>query len=139
MNRRDYVETRSAGGVVVNARGEILVVNQEGTSWSLPKGHIKGSESALSAAIREIKEETGIGELRLIRELGSYTRPAESPDPPEMKTITMFLFATPQLELNPLDPANPRALWVRRVSVPRVLSNPVDKEFFSSVSNDLAS
>ena len=46
-------KTRSAGGVVVNDYGKILVVNQRGTSWSLPKGHIEENESEVEAAKRE--------------------------------------------------------------------------------------
>jgi len=43
-------ETKSAGGVVINNHGRILVVSQKGTSWSLPKGHIDEGESACVAA-----------------------------------------------------------------------------------------
>ena len=51
--------TQSAGGVVLNKKGEVLVVSQRGTSWSLPKGHIDKGEDALGAAKREIYEESG--------------------------------------------------------------------------------
>src|SRR5256885_8335085 len=68
------LRTRTAGGVVVNAAGEILVVSQRGTSWSLPKGHIDPGEDALEAAKREIWEESGVSELELVRELGTYER-----------------------------------------------------------------
>jgi 8-oxo-dGTP pyrophosphatase MutT (NUDIX family) len=56
-------KTHSAGGVVTNDEGKVLVVNQRGTSWSLPKGHIDPGESALAAAEREIYEESGIRDL----------------------------------------------------------------------------
>ena len=63
----------SAGGVVLNGAGQVLVVNQKGTSWSLPKGHVEEGEDALSAARREIFEEAGIpaGVLNLILGSGS--------------------------------------------------------------------
>ena len=51
--------TKSAGGVVKNQEGKILVVNQRGTSWSLPKGHIEEGEDSLTASRREIEEESG--------------------------------------------------------------------------------
>ena len=66
--------TRSAGGLVLNAKGEVLVVNQNGDSWSLPKGHLDAGENELQAARREICEESGIGELELIKKLGTYER-----------------------------------------------------------------
>ena len=43
----------SAGGVVVHD-GKILVVSQQGRSWSLPKGGGEEGEDFLSAAQREI-------------------------------------------------------------------------------------
>jgi ADP-ribose pyrophosphatase YjhB (NUDIX family) len=127
-------ETRSAGGVVTNEDGKILVVSQRGTSWSLPKGHIDPGEDALTAAKREIREESGISDLELIRELGTYqryrlgTRAGE--DPSELKSITMFLFTTKQEALKPTDPQNPEARWVARGEVAKLLTHPRDKEFF---------
>jgi 8-oxo-dGTP pyrophosphatase MutT (NUDIX family) len=52
------IETKSAGGVVLNTTGEVLVVSQHGTSWSLPKGHIEDDEDAMTAARRETEEES---------------------------------------------------------------------------------
>ena len=49
-----HKETTSAGGVVMNSKGEVLVVSQGGTSWSLPKGHVEVGEDSLKAAKREI-------------------------------------------------------------------------------------
>ena len=56
-------KTESAGGVVLNKKGEVLIVNQYGNSWSLPKGHIEEGEEILEAAKREIYEESGIKNL----------------------------------------------------------------------------
>src|SRR4051812_49348561 len=105
--------TESAGGVVVNARGLVLVVSQLGVSWSLPKGHIEAGEDRLAAARREIHEEAGITELELVEDLGSYERFKLSAtggnDNSELKTIHMFLFKTAQDALRPIDPENPEA------------------------------
>jgi ADP-ribose pyrophosphatase YjhB (NUDIX family) len=127
-------KTRSAGGVVTNDRGDVLVVNQHGTSWSLPKGHIDGGENALDAAKREIYEESGIRDLELIRELGSYERYRigvdGGEDRSELKAITMFLFRTSEKSLKPVDPDNPEARWVEKSKVERLLTHEKDKEFF---------
>jgi 8-oxo-dGTP pyrophosphatase MutT (NUDIX family) len=127
--------TESAGGVVVNGRGQILVVSQHGTSWSLPKGHIEAGEDRLQAARREIREEAGITELELIEELGSYERykldGAGGEDPSELKTIHMFLFKTEEdSQLRPIDPENPVALWVESKQVAELLTHPKDREFY---------
>jgi len=124
--------TRSAGGVILNDDGLIIVVNQKRRSWSLPKGHLKEGEDDLQAAKREIYEETGIKELTLIKELGSYER-YRIFNESELKTITMFLFKTSEKELNPIDPENPEARWVEKEKVAELLTHPKDKEFFLKI------
>ena len=127
-------KTRSAGGVVLNGGGQILVVNQNGTSWSLPKGHIEEGEDELAAARREIYEEAGIRDLTLIRRLGDYQRfrigKDGGEDETELKTIVMFLFETSEVELSPVDVENPEARWVDREDVAGLLTHPKDREFF---------
>jgi 8-oxo-dGTP diphosphatase len=62
------VEVRAAGGVVVRD-GDVLVVHRPRyDDWSLPKGKLERGESWEEAALREVREETGIG-CRLLREL----------------------------------------------------------------------
>lgn len=125
--------TESAGGVVLNGRGEVLVVSQHGTSWSLPKGRIEAGEDRLRAARREIYEEAGITELELLGELGSYTRfslRGAEEDTSELKTIHMFLFRTTQHELAPVDPENPEARWMKSEEVEEILTHPKDREFY---------
>jgi len=130
-------KTRSAGGVVINRAGEVLVVSQRGTSWSLPKGHIDAGEDALAAARREIHEESGIRDLELVRELGSYERYKigvdGGDDRSERKVITMFLFRTEETTLRPVDPENPEARWVEKSKVALLLTHERDKEFFRRV------
>jgi 8-oxo-dGTP pyrophosphatase MutT (NUDIX family) len=131
------IETESAGGVVVNAEGRVLVVSQYGTSWSLPKGHLEDGETPLAAALREIREETGVTRLELVRPLGSYSRHRlgadGGEDRSELKTIHLFLFRTDVEELAPVDPDNPEARWVERESVAGLLTHARDREFFASI------
>ena len=131
------LKTKSAGGVVINQDGLVLVVNQNGTSWSLPKGHIEEGESEIEAAKRETHEESGIDQLELVKELGSYQRykigKDGSEDQSELKTIFIYLFKTNQTALNPIDPDNPEAKWVSKEEVTELLTHPKDKEFFLSV------
>jgi 8-oxo-dGTP pyrophosphatase MutT (NUDIX family) len=130
-------KTRSAGGVVIDTEGRVLVVSQRGTSWSLPKGHIDPGESALAAAKREIYEESGIRDLKLIRELGTYERYKigvdGGDDRSELKAITMFLFRTSEKVLRPVDADNPEARWVERSKVAPLLTHEMDKRFFLGV------
>ncbi|WP_159793120.1 NUDIX hydrolase [Puerhibacterium puerhi] len=66
------VEETSAGGVVVRATADgphaavIVRRNRAGRlEWCLPKGHLEGVETPPEAAVREVREETGIvGRIR---------------------------------------------------------------------------
>lgn len=129
--------TMSAGGVVLNRRGQVLVVNQRGKSWSLPKGHIEAGEDVLAAARREIYEESGLKELVLVKLLGSYERPRigkhGGEDGAELKHLTFFLFTSSEEELGPIDPDNPEARWVDPSAVADLLTHPRDQEFFREI------
>lgn len=137
--------TRVAGGVIINeTTGLVLIVSQNGDSWSLPKGHVEAGEDDLAAATREIREESGVTDLRLVGPLGEYERhrigrdgKGEATD--ELKTIVMFLFASPQDALAPEDPKNPEARWVDRREVAKLLTHQKDKEFFLGVVDCLPS
>jgi ADP-ribose pyrophosphatase YjhB (NUDIX family) len=133
--------TVSAGGIVLNGRGQVLVVSQHGTSWSLPKGHVEEGEDLLAAARREICEESGVTRLVLVRALGSYERPRLSAsggeDRSEWKRIHLFLFRTDEEALCPRDPANPEARWVEVGEVAALLTHAADREFFLAQADGL--
>lgn len=135
------IHTFSAGGVVLNKKGEVAVVSQPNDTWSLPKGHIDLGEDELTAACREILEESGISDLTLVCKLGSYDRYRiglnGGDDFSELKNIAMFLFTTKQEELKPQDPRNPEARWVDKNEVANLLTHSKDKEFFESIINKI--
>lgn len=129
--------TQTAGGIVLNKDGLVLVVSQNGNSWSLPKGHIDEGEDKLTAAKREIYEESGISDLELVKEFESYQRYKigldGGEDKSELKAIYMFLFKTKEENLKPLDPTNPEARWVHKDKVADLLTHKKDKEFFLGI------
>lgn len=134
---KETKNTQTAGGVVLNKKGQVLVVNQRSNSWSLPKGHIDPGENAFEAAKREIYEESGINQLDFIKDLGSYQRYKIAldggDDKSELKTIIMFLFKTDQMDLNPIDVHNPEARWVEPNEVSKLLTHPKDQDFMRSI------
>lgn len=128
----------SSGGVIIGPDGKIAITNQNGDSWSLPKGHVEKGESTLDAARREIYEETGIRTLTLIEKLGEYTRPTigsggKGSVPGSRKQITLYFFATDQIDLKPIDPHNPEARWVGIDEVEEYLTHQMDVAFYRSI------
>ena len=124
--------TYSAGGIILN-NNKIALVMQTNSTWSFPKGKIEKDESRLQAAIREIKEETGLTDIHLIKEIGTYTRPRMGKDGKntrDMKQITLFLFTTSQVKLEPEKHQAKVARWFTKQEVEKVLSHPRDREFF---------
>lgn len=74
----------SAGGVVVrNMRGRAYLAAvrvKDGKVLALPKGHIDPGESAIEAAAREVREETGVegALIEKIDDIATGTCAAES-------------------------------------------------------------
>jgi ADP-ribose pyrophosphatase YjhB (NUDIX family) len=134
---------QSAGGVIVNAKKEIVVVKQKHSiiTWSLPKGHVEEGEDFLTAAKREIHEETGLSNLSLIKELPILERfkmnNDHTEDPNELKRIHFFLFTTDETNLIPEDDDNPEARWVPVTEVAALLSHPKDKIYFESIITEI--
>lgn len=55
----EFTPVEAAGGIVVNDRGEWLMIRRNGR-WDLPKGHVECGEENPACAVREIGEETGV-------------------------------------------------------------------------------
>jgi 8-oxo-dGTP pyrophosphatase MutT (NUDIX family) len=68
----------SAGGVVVTAEGKLVLVLVRAKRLGpngrpelrLPKGHIEPGESRRAAALREVREESGLAHLEILSDLG---------------------------------------------------------------------
>lgn len=59
---------KAGGGVVFNPNGEVLFILRNG-KWDLPKGGIEKHEEMEETAIREVEEETGVSQLKIVRKL----------------------------------------------------------------------
>lgn len=65
-----FVYLEAAGGIVENNKDEILFIKRMGV-WDFPKGKIEKKETPIEAALREVEEETGAENLRIIKSLKS--------------------------------------------------------------------
>jgi len=88
--RREF----SAGGLVYRKLpgGEldfILIRPKGAKSWALPKGHIENQESARDAAVREVREETGL-EVGKVEPLGDVSYIFSWRDQPEGPLVRIF-------------------------------------------------
>ncbi|KKW46662.1 MAG: hypothetical protein UY96_C0002G0002 [Parcubacteria group bacterium GW2011_GWB1_56_8] len=74
------IKREISAGIIVYRRTEdglrFLILYHRGRYWNFPKGKIESEEKSLAAAIRETKEETGLGvhDLRLIRDFKAHER-----------------------------------------------------------------
>ncbi|HXX40132.1 MAG TPA: NUDIX hydrolase [bacterium] len=112
---RKVKPARSAGGVVFRRsapaqRGNgyrILLLQHETGKWMLPKGTIEPGETPEAVARREVAEETGIHNVRIVSDLGEerYTFFWKAEDTYYDKTVHYYLMeflggeeASPQRE-----------------------------------------
>lgn len=58
----------AGGGKVFNAKNEILFIYRN-NRWDLPKGKAEGKESIEDTAVREVEEETGVTDLKIVKPL----------------------------------------------------------------------
>lgn len=66
---KEQIPVRKAGGgLVYNKKGEVLFILRNG-KWDLPKGGTEKEEQIEDTATREVEEETGVGNLKIIKKL----------------------------------------------------------------------
>lgn len=63
-----FTPVSAAGGIVSDKNEKILIILRNGL-WDLPKGKIDNGEKAEEAAIREVKEETGLKHVTILQHI----------------------------------------------------------------------
>lgn len=132
----------SAGGIVLRltqdinskSRWEVLVTrgasmrNPIDTHWKFPKGHLNQGEEAWEAAIREVKEETGV-EVKVKIKIGDSKYSFIEKNGEEIsKVVTFYLMeyikGEPTPQLGEIDEVK----WVALTEALQILSFPADRK-----------
>jgi 8-oxo-dGTP pyrophosphatase MutT (NUDIX family) len=141
------VEETSAGGLVIRPSphgpdAAVIVRRNRGgrLEWCLPKGHLEGEETPEQAAVREIREETGIrGTVRT--ELGVIDYWFSGEDRRVHKVVHHFLLRADGGAISAAgDPDGEAedALWVPVDELPERLSYPNEQRLAQTAQQVLA-
>jgi 8-oxo-dGTP pyrophosphatase MutT (NUDIX family) len=114
----------AAGGYVRHENGKNLMIFRNG-KWDLPKGRIEKKEMIIDAAVREVREETGVSDLivskpldvtlHLFKRNGKYRL---------KKTFWYFMLSKCTNVLNPqLNEGIEKAVWVTDEELKENLKN----------------
>lgn len=137
-SRKPTVEETSAGGLVVDTTGaEVRLaligrLDRRGQlTWSLPKGHIERGESAEEAAVREIREETGI-QGQVLTRLGAIDFWFMADHGRIHKTVHHFLLRAIGGELNADDVEVVESQWFTFAEATERLAYPDERTLLTS-------
>ncbi len=123
----------SAGAVVINPDGMVLVVTNETGTITFPKGRIEVGEAPRTAARREVKEETSIDDLVFHSKLGVVVRQGYTAEnmtiPSVIKHIHMYLSSTQQKHAVAQSDDVVEVKWVKPKDLAKSMTYKEDKEF----------
>lgn len=126
------MKKESAGGIIVNELDEVVMVFTDTKSWQFPKGTVERGEGYLKTALREIKEETGLINLKLIKKLPRYTRISDDEGNKVYRDIHYFLFNKRKQKLKPSAEIT-ACEWIPLDKAEDKITYKEDKEFFRRI------
>jgi len=123
------IEHHSAGAIVFIGKRVLVLRRRDRDEWVFPKGHLERGEQSRDAAVREVREETGLA-VSLVRPLGSTEYTFRLGSHRHHKVVDWFLgvWVAGEVRLEPLF-----AEW--RLDEPaqagRLITHPEDRETLS--------
>jgi bis(5'-nucleosidyl)-tetraphosphatase len=134
---------RSAGVVVFREGpdvGRLFLLLDYGSHWDYPKGHVEENETDRDAALRELAEETGIRDVRLVEDFRKeITYFFRSPKGQLVrKTVVFFLASTDAREVL-LSDEHVGYAWLTPEEASKRLTYPTARDVFHAALGSLKS
>ena len=98
--KQSYTLIDAAGGMVLNSENNLLMILRN-NRWDLPKGKIEKGEETDEAALREVEEECGLHELKLVKQLSTTYHTYNLKSERILKRTYWFLMTTAEHQLIP--------------------------------------
>ena len=129
-------EILAAGGIVIDEESGsprvLLVHRPRYDDWSFPKGKLDPGETVEQAAVREVKEETGI-KCRIIRELKTLRYQVRSKGQVRPKVVHYFLMERVSGKIRVPGAEVDKASWFDLDKAARKLSYNRDRKLLDSL------
>lgn len=112
MKEREYA---AAGGVIIDDGRMLILDRPSRDEVRLPKGHIEPGEAPQETALREVQEETGLGGLEIVDDLGSRVVEFDYKNAHYRRTEHYFLMrrtSEAQISRPPKDARDFHPMWV---------------------------
>ncbi len=134
MQPRPRIKVISSGGVVYrwengNPLFLLLASNKRGV-WCLPKGLVEQDEDEVTAAMREVREETGVSRVRLRGKVGLIKYQFGFRSKTFDKTVHFYLFETDQADAK-VGTEHDSMEWMPYEKALETVSYPNEKEMLS--------
>lgn len=139
--RRKTRSEHSSGGAVIAVRNGVphvaLIATRNRTRWGLPKGAVSEGETSEAAALREVREETGI-EAKIVKPLDTIEYFFRAGDTLIQKRVDFYLMEYVAGELQPQLSEVDDVEWVELSAALRRASFDSERKLLEMASHDAA-
>ncbi|MCO6176111.1 NUDIX domain-containing protein [Flavobacterium sp. NRK F10] len=115
---------KAGGGLVFNAKGEVLFIFRNG-KWDLPKGGTEKKETIEETAIREVEEETGVTGLKISHRIAKTYHVFKRNGRYKLKQTYWFEMKTKfdGIPEGQIEEGIEKVAWVKPEEIPTLLEN----------------
>lgn len=123
--KRCFIFQKAAGGIVCTPQS-ILAIERL-NKWDLPKGHVEPGETDPEAAIREVQEETGLQQLKIIADAGFTYHIFQQYNSTELVLKQTHWYTMRNMANSPLIPQTEENItqvaWINKKDVKIIINN----------------